>query len=270
MYKLLLCWRYLQTRYIALASVISVTLGVATMIVVNAVMAGFSHEMEQRMHGILSDVVLEGHGLENIENPQFVMDNIQVAAGKWIDGMTPTVHVPGIISFNANGQLHSLQIMFIGIDEATYASVSDFSKYLQHPENRKQLSFELREDGYDVRDHQLGDKAALRIGMEQAGWKWRRIMAERQKAWVEIQPQDVPSSSPPTSDQTVIPPESVRPPLRSQSEGDSAARSSVTEAAPDVHATIPTNPFGAAPCRIRSGQGTATRRNPRHCVGKRS
>ncbi len=42
MYKLLLCWRYLRTRYIALASIISVTLGVATMIVVNSVMAGFS------------------------------------------------------------------------------------------------------------------------------------------------------------------------------------------------------------------------------------
>ncbi len=45
MYKLLLCWRYLRTRWIALASVVSVTLGVATMIVVNAVMAGFSYEM---------------------------------------------------------------------------------------------------------------------------------------------------------------------------------------------------------------------------------
>ena len=40
MYKLLLCWRYLRTRYIALASIVSVTLGVATMIVVNSVMAG--------------------------------------------------------------------------------------------------------------------------------------------------------------------------------------------------------------------------------------
>ncbi len=168
MYKLLLCWRYLRTRYIALASIISVTLGVATMIVVNAVMAGFSHEMEARMHGILSDIVLEGHGLENIESPQLVMDNIQLVAGKWITGMTPTVHVPAIITFNANGQPHSQQIMFIGIDDATYASVSDFSKYLQHPDNRKQLSFELHDDGYDTRDHQLGDKAPLRVGMDQA------------------------------------------------------------------------------------------------------
>ncbi len=61
MYKLLLCWRYLRTRYIALASIISVTLGVATMIVVNSVMDGFTHEMQDRIHGILSDVVVESH-----------------------------------------------------------------------------------------------------------------------------------------------------------------------------------------------------------------
>ena len=29
-----------------------------------------------------------------------------------------------------------------------YADVSDFREYLLHPENRKQLSFQLREDGY--------------------------------------------------------------------------------------------------------------------------
>jgi lipoprotein-releasing system permease protein len=53
MYKLLLCWRYLRTRYIALVSIISVMLGVATMIVVNSVMEGFTSEMQNRIHGIL-------------------------------------------------------------------------------------------------------------------------------------------------------------------------------------------------------------------------
>ena len=46
MYKLLLSWRYLKTRFIALASIVSVTLGVATLIVVNSVMAGFVDQME--------------------------------------------------------------------------------------------------------------------------------------------------------------------------------------------------------------------------------
>ena len=58
MYKYLLCWRYLRTRYIALASVISVMLGVATMIVVNSVMAGFADKMRDRLHGVLADVVV--------------------------------------------------------------------------------------------------------------------------------------------------------------------------------------------------------------------
>ncbi len=241
MYKLLLCWRYLRTRYIALASIVSVTLGVATMIVVNAVMAGFSHEMEARMHGILSDIVLEGHGLENIESPQLVMDNIQLVAGKWIAGMTPTVHVPAIITFNANGQPHSQQIMFIGIDDATYASVSDFSKYLQHPDNRKQLSFELREDGYDIRDHQLGDKSPQRVGMDQAGWKWRRIMAERLKAYAKIQSQ---SSNAKPSDgadsNSAI--DNVRPPLRPNTGNEQTSGN-----ASHTANSAPTNPFGPQP-----------------------
>ena len=33
MYKLLLCWRYLKTRYLALACIVSVMLGVATLII---------------------------------------------------------------------------------------------------------------------------------------------------------------------------------------------------------------------------------------------
>jgi lipoprotein-releasing system permease protein len=73
--------------------------------------------------------------------------------------------------------------MCIGIDEKTHASVSDFGKYLQHPKNREQLSFTLHEGGYDVRDHQVGDKAPLRADMEKAGWEWRRMWAQRQKAF---------------------------------------------------------------------------------------
>lgn len=56
MYKLLLCVRYLQTRYLAFICIVSVMLGVATLIVVNAVMSGFSTKLKNSMHGVLSDV----------------------------------------------------------------------------------------------------------------------------------------------------------------------------------------------------------------------
>ena len=70
MYKLLLSWRYLRTRYIALASIISVTLGVGTLIVVNSVMAGFTREMHVRLHGILSDVIIESHSMDGLVDPR--------------------------------------------------------------------------------------------------------------------------------------------------------------------------------------------------------
>ena len=56
--------------------------------------------------------------------------------------------------FECNGNRFTRQVDLIGIDEKTQSSVSDFGKYLQHPANREAMSFDLREDGYDVRDHQ--------------------------------------------------------------------------------------------------------------------
>ena len=97
MFKYLLCWRYLRTRSIALASVISVTLGVATMIVVNSVMEGFSREMCDRIHGILSDVIVESHGLAGFADAEGHMERIRQAAGEYIEGMTPTIHMPAML-----------------------------------------------------------------------------------------------------------------------------------------------------------------------------
>ena len=77
MYKLLLCLRYLRTRWIALASIISVTLGVATMIVVNSVMSGFTNEMMVRLRGSFSDLMFESTGLEGFADPDFHMAKLR-------------------------------------------------------------------------------------------------------------------------------------------------------------------------------------------------
>jgi len=186
MYKLLLCWRYLRTRWIALASVVSVTLGVATMIVVNAVMAGFSHEMQTRIHGILSDIVFESHSLSGFQDPQWHMAEIRRAGGDAIAGLTPTVAVPAMLNFQVRGQWITRQVMFIGIDEATHAGVSDFGRYLQHPANRERLSFDLRDGGYDTFDSQADPgPAPTRPALEGAGWPHRRMRVERERLYRE-------------------------------------------------------------------------------------
>jgi lipoprotein-releasing system permease protein len=184
MYKLLLCWRYLRTRYIALVSIVSVMLGVATMIVVNAVMEGFTHEMQERIHGILSDIVFESRSLDGIPDADRHMDEIRRVAGDDILGMSPTVHVPAMLGFTVGDQYVTKQISLIGVDEETYAGVSDFGEFMQHPENRRQLNFELKEGGYDVKDHTAAgsDRGHERPQMAMAGWLWRRQKARFNRA----------------------------------------------------------------------------------------
>ena len=196
MYKLLLCWRYLRTRYIALASIISVMLGVATMIVVNSVMAGFTTEMQDRIHGILSDVIVDAHNMEGMPDAEWQMDQIREVAGQWIEGMTPTVVIPGLLTFEYNGRWVNRQVQIVGIDPRTQSQVSDFGKYLQHPENRRQMSFELRTAGYDTRDHQAGADAPERPEMAQAGWPRRKRQARFQALMQSMNGEPPPGGGP--------------------------------------------------------------------------
>ena len=181
MYKLLLSWRYLRTRWIALASIVSVTLGVATMIVVNSVMAGFTREMQDRIHGILSDVVFESNSLEGFQDADWHMEQIRKVAGEYIAGMTPTVVVPAMLTFQVRGQNIMRPVNLIGVDERTHSQVSDFGRFLQHPKNREKLGFALHDGGYDAHDHQAGAESPPRPQMERSGWKHRRRQAERDK-----------------------------------------------------------------------------------------
>ena len=116
MYKLLLCLRYLRTRYIALASIVSVTLGVATMIVVNSVMAGFTTEMKDRIRGLLADVVIETHNLTGEEDPEALIARAKAAAPGMIEAATPTVEIYAVMSYPVFGELTHRPVQLIGID----------------------------------------------------------------------------------------------------------------------------------------------------------
>ncbi len=130
MYKFLLCSRYLKTRYIALASIISVMLGVATMIVVNSVMAGFSTEMRGRIHGILADIVLETHSLDGAPDYAAHVRRITEAAGDDIEAVSPTVEVYGMLSFHYLGTWITRPVTLIGIDPASKAKVGTLTGHL--------------------------------------------------------------------------------------------------------------------------------------------
>jgi lipoprotein-releasing system permease protein len=225
MYKYLLCWRYLRTRYIALASIVSVTLGVWTMIVVNSVMSGFAFEMKSRIHGILSDVIVESHGMNGFLDADYHMEQIRRVAGDYIAGMTPTVHVPAMLTFHYGGQMMTRQVTLIAIDPKTAGKASDLPSFLQHPENRRLPSFELRDGGYDTRDHQSGVESGDRDWMAKAGWPHRRWRVEREQAFEFTRPQST----------RVAPPELTAP------EGPDA-----TNAAAEAATDGPADPFATA------------------------
>ncbi|MBI1325303.1 FtsX-like permease family protein [bacterium] len=132
MYKYLLCWRYLKTRYIALASVISVMLGVATMIVVNAVMAGFSGTMRDRLHGILADIVVESYDLDGFYDWREVQSIIQDDCGDQVAATAPTMETFGLLKiYLPNGEAVTRQVMVIGIRPEDRAKTGDFSEFVQ-------------------------------------------------------------------------------------------------------------------------------------------
>src|SRR4051794_37258855 len=151
MYKYLLCWRYLRTRYIALASIVSVLLGVATMIVVNSVMAGFAEKMRTRLHGILADVVVESYDLDGFLDSEEVMARIRSVAGDQVEAMAPTMETFGLMKFQFGGQSVTRQVQIIGIRPEERARTGDFAEFLtdgrkiEGKERRIPPSFEIPE-----------------------------------------------------------------------------------------------------------------------------
>ncbi|MGB7324295.1 MAG: FtsX-like permease family protein [Rubripirellula sp.] len=172
MYRWLLCFRYLRTRYIALASIISVTLGVATLIVVNSVMAGFSAEMHDRLHGLASDILIECHTSGGMPDPDARMTEIMDVCGDQIAGSSVSVHVPAMLGIDFNGQLVTRHVNLVGVEADTYDTVSHFGRYLLHPENKTHANFELRADGY----------APDRDSFPPSGWNYRQARARYEKA----------------------------------------------------------------------------------------
>ena len=146
MYKYLLCWRYLRTRYIALASVVSVMLGVATMIVVNSVMAGFSEKMRDRLHGVLADVVVESRDLDGFRNADEVMARIKQVGGDDVVAMAPTMETPALLKFTYHGLPITRPIVLIGVRPLERAKTGDFAEFLIDGAGHKVApSFEVSE-----------------------------------------------------------------------------------------------------------------------------
>src|SRR6516165_1197261 len=143
MYKLLLCWRYLLTRYLALVCIVSVMLGVTTLIVVNSVMSGFSSKLRDRLHGLLSDVLIEAVSLDGFSDPGGKMEKIR--KDPWlaerIEAMTATMEVFAMLQFRlSNGETITRPVRLIGIEPEGRSAVGGFKEFLEKQKNAHKVS----------------------------------------------------------------------------------------------------------------------------------
>jgi lipoprotein-releasing system permease protein len=145
-YKVLLCWRYLLTRYLALACIISVMLGVATLIVVNSVMSGFSTKLRHRLHALLSDVVIESFSVDGFAGAQEKMDKIRSVPylNERIVAMTPTMEVFAMLSFNwPNGERATRAVRLVGVDAKSRVPLGGFKEHLVGQKENADVSFDI-------------------------------------------------------------------------------------------------------------------------------
>jgi len=158
MYKVLLCWRYLLTRYLALACIVSVMLGVATLIVVNSVMSGFSTKLRDRLHGLLSDVLIEYPSYEGFADPEAKIARIHEDPflNDRIEAMTSTLEIFAMLQFRIpNGEVALRPVHLIGIDPEERAKIPGFAEFLEDENDRLRPSFEPR--GEALRRYELNN-----------------------------------------------------------------------------------------------------------------
>jgi len=148
-YKLLLCWRYLLTRYLALVCIVSVMLGVATLIVVNSVMSGFSTKLRDRLHGLLSDVVIEAPNYSGMEGYEELMAAIRddPYLNERVEAMTPTLEIFAMLQFTWRGQPFMRPVRLIGIEPEGRARIGGFGEHLLLAPDKAHPSFDLGKDG---------------------------------------------------------------------------------------------------------------------------
>ena len=180
MYKLLLCVRYLRTKYIALACIISVMLGVATMIVVNSVMAGFANEMRDRLHNFLADIVIEARSLDGISDSEKQLTVVEEVAGQYIEAMTRTVEIPGMITFTDpySGEAIPSPVTIHGIDPVGKGQVGPLQDYLDSYNP-------VVEDGVVIREPLRSRDEVLGWALTEQAAEYRKQMKEQQQLYLQ-------------------------------------------------------------------------------------
>jgi len=129
--------------------IVSIMLGVATLIVVNSVMNGFSTKLRDRLHGLLSDVLIEAFDYDGFTDPEAKMALIKSDPflKENIVAMAPTLEIFAMLQFQYRGVPFTRNVRLIGIDPKSRAAVGGFVEFLTEADRKANPSFNLSEAG---------------------------------------------------------------------------------------------------------------------------
>jgi lipoprotein-releasing system permease protein len=126
-------------------------------------MSGFSTKLQERLHGLLSDIVIESITYDGFSDPQGKMALIR--SDPWLDAqieaMTPTLEIFAMLQFRCEGRPYAHTIRIIGIEPEGRKRVGGFAEHLLDPRNRQHPTFDLSPEGAAYRQRRLAEQAAL-------------------------------------------------------------------------------------------------------------
>lgn len=141
------CLRYLKAKrkqsfisLITIISVVGVAVGVMALIVVLAVMTGFTDEFRAKILGVNSHIVVQKFGGE-ITDPQGLRQKILATPG--VVGATPYLYTQALITAGEGGTGAILR----GIDPASAATVTSLEQHLQQGKLADLTTAESGRDG---------------------------------------------------------------------------------------------------------------------------
>ncbi len=124
-YQVLLSKRYLRSRKVNLAAIVAVMLGVAALIIVTSVMDGFARDIQDRLRGIMSHIVIEGAELVGIDDYERIIERVEKVPE--VEACAPLVECPFAL-IRVGKETRFVQIR--GIDLERERKTSEIESYL--------------------------------------------------------------------------------------------------------------------------------------------
>jgi lipoprotein-releasing system permease protein len=168
MYVVILCLRYLRARRGVILSILALATGVTALIVVLAVMNGFSALLRDRTRGSLSDIVVEREDFWGTQGAEALRR--ELAAIPHVVGCS--AHLTGIAFLSLADERLPLRIPveFVALDPAEEAQVGAFGRWLEAngPQDGEApggavVPFELPDGGRPERPVILGAEVLERL-----------------------------------------------------------------------------------------------------------